>query len=395
MNQAVFTQKLQQRPTPKISDDVLLISADNHVNEPPNVFVDRVPAHLKDRAPRILEGTDGGEGWSFDGKTPKRTFGIEAMAGYERKDFKLSGLRFADLRPGNYDGYEHLKDIDLDGLYGSVCFPDAGIGLFSMPDPELAAACMRAYNDWILEDFQAADPKRIAGLALLPVDQGIDLAIAEMQRTAKKGARGCFIPGMPEVPYNHPEHYEELWRAASDLDMTLAFHRNHGGKPDKTDWDELVEQRVSIGGIVLRYFSAVRPLSYMIFAGVFERHPKLKIVGAEVDCGWVPFWVQTMVNHWETQKSWFPVKLERSPADFVGVNIFTSNIDDYVGYDLVKSGKYPYLANMTMFSSDYPHSATIWPHSVEVAEKMTDGMNLVDKRKVLGGNAARVYKFDL
>jgi predicted TIM-barrel fold metal-dependent hydrolase len=177
--------------------------------------------------------------------------------------------------------------------------------------------------------------------------------------------------------------------------MTLAFHRNHGGKPDKTDWDELVEQRVSIGGIVLRYFSAVRPLSYMIFAGVFERHPKLKIVGAEVDCGWVPFWVQTMVNHWETQKSWFPVKLERSPADFVGVNIFTSNIDDYVGYDLVKSGKYPYLANMTMFSSDYPHSATIWPHSVEVAEKMTDGMNLVDKRKVLGGNAARVYKFDL
>jgi predicted TIM-barrel fold metal-dependent hydrolase len=384
----IALEKLQdpQRLDPRIK----LISADNHVNEPRDVFTARVPQHLRDKAPRVMEGVDGGEGWSYDGKTPKRTFGIEAMAGFEKKDYKLGGMRFDDLRVGNYDPAEHLKDMDIDGIYASVVYPDAGIGLYNL-ESELAVACMKAYNDWILDDFQAHNPKRLVGLALLPTIQGIDIAVAEMERCAKKGAKGCFIPGGPDVPYNHPTHYEKLWSAASDLNLAMAFHRNHGGKPDKSEWDELVDQRVSIGGIVTRYFSGVRPLSYMIFAGVFERHPRLRIVGAEIDCGWVPFWVQTMVHHWENQKSWFPVKLKTSPDQFIGVNIFTSNIDDYVGYDLVKTGKYPYLANMTMFSSDYPHSATIWPNSQAIAVKMTEGMKEEDKVKVLGGNTMRLY----
>ena len=171
-----------------------------------------------------------------------------------------------------------------------------------------------------------------------------------------------YIPGNPSVPYNHPTHYEPLWRTATNS-ITLCFHRNHGGPPDKTDWDRVVEDRVSIGGIVTRYFSAVRPFSYLIFAGVFDRYPDLKIVGAEVDCGWVPFWVQTLVHHWDIQKSWFPVKLQHDPAEFIGKNLFTTNVDDYVGYDLIKTGLFPYLSSMTMFSSDYPHSATIWPNS--------------------------------
>jgi len=110
----------------------------------------------------------------------------------------------------------------------------------------------------------------------------------------------------------------------------------------------------------------VRPFSYLIFSGLFDRYPNLKIVGAEIDCGWVPFWVQILVPHWEVQTSWFPVKLKHSPVDFIGKNIFTTNVDDYVGYDLIKTGLFPYLSGMTMFSSDYPHSATIWPNSRQV-----------------------------
>jgi predicted TIM-barrel fold metal-dependent hydrolase len=139
----------------------------------------------------------------------------------------------------------------------------------------------------------------------------------------------------------------------------------------------------------------VRPFSYLIFAGVFDRYPNLNMVGAEVDCGWVPFWVQTLVHHWEVQTSWFPVKLQHSPADFIGKNIFTTNVDDYVGYDLIETGLFPYLSSMTMFSSDYPHSATIWPNSRSVALQMTKGMKPEDARKALSENAVRVFGFNI
>lgn len=371
--------------------DCRIISADNHINEPPWVF-DRVPAALRDRAPKMMRGADGGDGWSFDGGPPKRTFGIEAMAGFAKKDFRLSGLTFDQLRPGNYDGAAHLKDMDIDGVYGSVTYPANVIYVYIMPDREMALACLRSYNDWILEDFEAADRKRLVSLPLLPTEDGIEACLAEFDRVMAKGARALFIPGMPERPYNDP-YYDPLWKAASDANVALTFHRTFGGRPDKSDWDELVDQKVSVGGIVFRYFSSVRPLTYMIFAGIFDRFPKLKIVAGEVDAGWIPFWVQTMDHQWESQQSWFPQKLEHKPSDFVGVNVFTTAIDDYVGYDLIATGKYPELANATMFSSDYPHSATIWPNSAAVAEKATKAMTPEDRRKVLEGNAVRVFGF--
>ena len=391
---------METNPTqrePDLLDElgVTLISSDSHVNEPRDLFTSRFPKHLVDKAPRVIDGLDGGEGWSIDGTPPKRTYGLEAMAGFEKKDYRASGLRFDQLRPGNYDGAEHLKDLDIDGMHASVCYPGMGPILYIHPDKEVAAAGTVAYNDWILDDFQSADPKRLCALAIAPTELGIDHAVAEMKRVVRKGARAMYIPGNPAVPYNHPDHYEPLWQAAEELDITLCMHRNHGGKPQPSDWDRLDGDKVSIGGIVTRYFSAVGPFSYMIFSGVFERYPRLRIVNAEVDCGWVPFWVQTMDHHWDIQKSWFPVKLSCPPSEFIGKNLFTSNVDDYVGYDLIKTGLYPYLAGMSMFSSDYPHSATIWPNSRQVAIKMAEGMKAEDARKAFGGNAARVFGFDI
>jgi predicted TIM-barrel fold metal-dependent hydrolase len=374
---------------------IKLISSDNHVNEPRDLFLSRFPAHLKDKAPRVVEGKDGGEGWSLAGEIPKRTYGLEAMAGFDKSEYRISGLRYEQLRPGNYLGAEHVKDMDIDGVYASVCYPGFAASLYTHPDKEVAAAGFRAYNDWILDEFQAADPKRLCGLTMAPLELGVDHAVAELERVVKKGCRAMYIPGSPSTPYNNNAHYERFWAAADAHGVTLCMHRNHGGPPDKTEWDFHSEDRVSIGGIVTRYFSCIRPFSYLIFNGIFERHPGLKMVGAEVDCGWVPFWAQTLSHHWDIQKSWFPVKLKTDPVEFIGRNIFTTNVDDYVGYDLIKTGLFPYLSSMTMFSSDYPHSATIWPHSRDVAIKMTNGMKPEDARKVLSENAARVFGFQV
>ena len=129
-----------------------VISADCHVNEPPWVF-DRVPAGYRDRAPRMLRGADGGDGWSFDGAPPKRTFGVEAMAGRVKADYQASGLRFDEILPGNYDGAAHVADMELDGIDVSVVYPAQAIFTYVEPDRGLAMACMSAYNDWLLEDF--------------------------------------------------------------------------------------------------------------------------------------------------------------------------------------------------------------------------------------------------
>src|ERR1700741_1158686 len=259
---------------------IKLISSDNHVNEPRDLFLKRFPAHLKDKAPRVVEGKDGGEGWSIRGETPHRTYGLEAMAGFGRSDYRISGLRYSDLRPGNYDGAEHLKDMEIDGVYASVCYPGMGPSFYVHPDKEVAAAGFVAFNDWMIDDFQSADPKRLCGLAIAPTELGIDHAVAELKRMVKKGVRAMYIPASPSVPYNHRTHYEPLWQAAHEHGVTLCMHRNHGGPSDKTDWDFLDQDRVSIGGIVTRYFTAIRPFSYLIFAGVFDRYPDLKLVAA-------------------------------------------------------------------------------------------------------------------
>jgi predicted TIM-barrel fold metal-dependent hydrolase len=365
-----------------------IISADCHVNEPPHVF-DRVPDALKDRVPAIRRGADGGDGWSFDGGPPKRTFGIEATAG--RAEKKLTGLRFDEILPGNYDGAAHVADMAADGVDVSVVYPGNAIFVYTVEDRELGVACLRSYNDWVLDDFQAASPDHIVGLPMLPVDDGMDLCLAEVERLLAKGARGLFIPGNPVRPYHDP-YYDPLYARAAEAGAALTFHRTFGGKPSEADWAELVDLEVTAAGTVYRFFSAIRPFTYMVFGGVFSRHPELKLVGAEVNFGWLPFWAQTMEQNFDVRADLgdASVGADKRPTDHLGTNLFVTVLDDHVGFRLVAD--HPWMADTAMFSSDYPHSVTLWPNSASVARELTDGLPADAAAKLLAGNAARVYR---
>lgn len=365
-----------------------IISADCHINEPPTVF-DRVPAALRDRAPRMLRGADGGDGWSFDGGPPKRTFGIEAVAGQAVK--KLSGLRFDEILPGNWDGTAHVADMELDGIDVSVVYPANAIFTYVDEDRELAMACMRSYNDWILDDFQGAAPTRIVGLPMLPVDDGIDTCVAEFERCLTKGARGMFVPGFPKQPYHDLDYYSPLYARAAEAGVPLTFHRTFGGKPSEADWDELINQKVTTAGTVYRFFSAVKPFTYMVLGGVFATHPDLRFVAAEVNFGWLPFWAQTMEQNVDVRTAMADdtVGSDLRPTDHLGRNLFVTVLDDEVGFALVKS--HPWLADCAMYSTDYPHSVTLWPNSSEHVPKLTAGLDAAAATKILSGNAARVY----
>ena len=296
-----------------------IISADCHICEPPHVF-ENVPAALRDRTPKMVRGLDGGDGWSFDGAPPKRTFGIEATAGQAAGNLKISGLRFDEIMPGNYNGTAHVADMDIDGIDVSVVYPSSAIFTYVEPDRELALACMRSYNDWVLQEFAGDAPDRIVALPMLPVDDGMDVCVAEFERCQALGAKAMFVPGFPVQPYNSP-YFDPLYARAAETGIPLTFHRTFGGKPPDVDFDEVINQQITTAGTVYRFFAAIKPFTYMVMSGVFARHPALKFVGAEVNFGWLPFWAQTMEQNFDIRSAFVDehtVGTEMRPTDHLG-----------------------------------------------------------------------------
>jgi predicted TIM-barrel fold metal-dependent hydrolase len=369
-----------------------VISADNHLIDPRDLYVRRMPKEFRDRAPRVLRGADGGDGWSFDGGPPKRTFGLEAVAGQpdHKGKYKPTGMTWDEIMPGNYDGKAHLADMDRDGIDGAVVYPLVAMAAYSVPDSAFRVALMQTYNDWLLDEFEATDRSRLVGLCALPVDDPIDVSVAEVRRCAAKGARGFFVPGSPERPYWAPV-YDPLWRAVSETNTAVSFHRNHGGKPRADEAPMLDVPGMNVGGIAVRFFSAVTPLTYMIFTGVFERFPDLKIVAGEVNCGWMPFWLENMDQNYSQQRHWAQLPFDRLPSSYAGENVFVTTLDDHVGFAAIRDDAR--MARAVMYSIDYPHSTTLWPNSARHISELTTGMDEATRGNVLAGNADRVYHF--
>jgi predicted TIM-barrel fold metal-dependent hydrolase len=366
-----------------------IISADSHVNEPYNLWQDRLPANLRDQGFKLVDCDDGGQGWTFEGRKPS-SYGLGAVA-HTQGDFtkyKERGLRFADLPKGNYDPAEHLKDQDRDGIDASVIYPSEAIKLYKINDKALRLASFRAYNDWVAQEFAAHDPSRILPLALIPADDDIGEAVAELQRAAATGHRGAIIPTyLYERDYSDP-YFEPLWDAAEATEMPLHFHRviakersSPTGGPNKAAWT---------AATVLRFFAAMDPISYMMFGGIFHRHPKLKVVSAESNFGWWPFFVQQCDDQWKRSRYWSESILTEEPSAYFRRHVFVTFMDDVVGCANLRF----IGADNFMFSTDYPHSVTLWPNSREyIATMMKEGnVSASDQEKLLAGNAARLYK---
>jgi predicted TIM-barrel fold metal-dependent hydrolase len=154
-----------------------------------------------------------------------------------------------------------------------------------------------------------------------------------------------------------------------------------------------MEQQVTVAGTVERFFSGVRPLTYAIFGGVFERHPGLHLIDAEINMGWIPFWAETMDQQFDNkfyQRSG-GVTISRKPSEFLGDNVFVTVLDDHVGFRMLAEGLFPALADIAMFSSDYPHSVCLWPNTRQHVDKLTVGLSEEDATKILSGTATRLY----
>jgi predicted TIM-barrel fold metal-dependent hydrolase len=352
-------------------------SADSHVVEPLDLWVERLPRHLRERAPRIEE-VDGRWVFRVEGLPPRKLGNPSAKGDTDTQ-------RAAGFRPGGSDPDRRARDLDEDGVWGEVLYPTIALFGFMIADPELRWEVARAYNDWLAETFAAAST-RFAGAAMIPV-QEVDAAVTEIERIAGLGLRSIMLPMQPPAgaPYNR-DNYDPMWAAAQAHGMPVSFHVGTGANP--------VYER-GPGGAVINYvevgLGAARTLGYLAASGVLARFPDLHVVMVECGAGWLAWLLERMDEAFEEHAGWVQPKLPEPPSFYVraqGHVTFGNDAAGVVNRDF--TGVEPLL-----WASDYPHPEGTWPHTRATLDRIFADVDPDDRRRIVYQTTARLYGLEM
>ena len=360
---------------------LVLISADSHVTEPGDLWTKQLPPAFRDRAPAFKDAYA-----SRGGRPP---LGLKGQSASDMKRAAESKqLRYDDRLAGR-DPVERLKAMALDGVGGEVLYPTLAGRLFYLEEAALQQACFQAYNDWLVE-YCAAAPKRLFGVAAIAA-YDIEAAVKEITRCKKAGLRGAMIWQYPpkELPFTS-DHYERLWAAAQDLEMPVSLHISTGHGPSKGFRNErgMESYRRTINGRTQEIMDA---LFDIIFSGVLERFSALKLVVVENEVGWIPFWLQQCDRYFERYRFADPLTIKNRPSEYFHRQIYATFFNDQVGALSLSS----WGVDNCMWSSDYPHSNTTWPHSRDVILRDLGYLPFDARSKLVKDNVARLYKLDV
>lgn len=368
--------------------DYKLISADSHVSEPTDLWVNGVDKKYRDRAPRLIENPKDPQGayFYYEGYEP-HPIGIGLAAGKSPEELAkfLPTASYADARAGGWDPAERLKDNELDGVEADVLYTTLGFRIFWLKDEGLQADCFRVYNDWLAQYCSYA-PKRMTGLALISLYDP-KAGARELERCKKMGLKGAMIwcSPPPEQPYSS-EVYDPFWAAAQEMQMPISLHAITGmGVESQWDFKERYMRATVLSHEVERSFSV------LIFCGVLDRFPNLQVVSAENNCGWIPYYLQRMDRSFERTRFAAGYKIKLKPSAYFQRQMHCTYIDDYVGV----ANRHFIGVDRMMWSSDYPHQASSWPNSQEVVQRDFTDASKEDRFKITRGNVAKLYGFEL
>ena len=362
-----------------------LISADSHFVEPPNMWAERMDKKFRDRAPRTVKGLNGraGEWFVCENITPMSVAGFFG-AGVPSPELPEHNKKGFDEAPKSvWDPAYRIADQDRDGVRAEVIYTSMGMPLFGLDDAELRYSCFRAFNDWATE-YCSYDPKRLVPLGLITLED-IPLAVDELQRIAKQGMRGAMIWAEPpdDRPYSHPD-YEPFWAAAQDLNMPLSLHiltaRSGTGANQASGKGFLLS-------LATLHHQIERSISEMVYGGVLEKFPGLKIVSAENDVGWMAYLMYRLDIVQRRLGALGNMDLPKRASDYVKRQVYATFIADPVFVDSL----HRYGPDNTMWSSDYPHTAATFPRSREIVNKRLGMLPDEELRKIVHDTAARVY----
>jgi predicted TIM-barrel fold metal-dependent hydrolase len=379
-----------------------LVDADAHIDPPYEFWKDYLPAHLREFAPRIEEEDDC-DYIVFEGKR-RPVLMINNQAGRDAKNYKMKG-KISEQRDARSPA-KRLADMDLDGIQAAVLFGGGPLGTMNS---ELYIASFEAYNRW-LWDFCGSDRKRLVGAAYLPM-RDLDETIGLMRNAAKLGFRSVNIPAFPQSAdgistsakvaninlaqgaalsgdpsgtksYAQPE-FDRLWAEVQDLDLTVTIHL--GGRTPRFG-----EKEHFLPDLVMSKLAMAEPIGITIYGGVFERFPKLRFGTIESGVGWMAWMSEYMDRIWERHRYWTENKLPQPPSFYMERNVFGSFIHDRTG---ILMRDLPGGRNI-MWSSDYPHSETSFPHSHDVIARDFEGVPEADIQEIVCDRARRLFFVD-
>jgi predicted TIM-barrel fold metal-dependent hydrolase len=317
-------------------------------------------------------------------------------SGDELKEFMKKGQEegYITARPSGWDPVERLKDQDIDGVEAEVLYTTLGMTLFGLHDADMQRACFKAYNDW-LSEFCSHNRNRLIGAALISLED-IGEGVKELERARKIGLKGAMIWGAPprERPYTSKE-YDPFWAAAQELEMPLSLHVITGKKPPKTEVEREKVRTARDQSFVRGYMNLIhevqRSLTDIIFSGVMMRFPKIRIVSAENDTGWIAHYMYRMDHAFDKFGALMADKLDMKPSEYVRRNVWATFQDDPIGPMLFKF----FGGDNFMWASDFPHTDSTWPNSLKVIEQDFEGVPADVKQKIICDNAAKLYHIDL
>jgi predicted TIM-barrel fold metal-dependent hydrolase len=398
-----------------IVDIPRIISVDDHVVEPPDLWTKRLPAKYQGKGPRVVRDrarfsftggtfayekgvTDGDwcDWWLYDELVypfPK----LSAAVGFD--DLDVTPTTFDEIRPGCWIQSERLADMDANHVDASICFPNTlprfcGQTFYEQGvkreggDPELARLCVAAYNDWMIDEWCAGDGKgRLIPLTMIPLWDA-ELAAAEVRRCAANGSFAVAFSENPHplgLPSIHSGHWDPFFTACQETDTVVCMHIGSSSRMPATSPDAPF-----IVSSTLTFQNAMGSMLDYIFSGTLERFPTLKIAYSEGQVGWMPYVLERADKLWaERSDNSFGTSLPRPPTSYIPGRVYGCIFDDETGL----RNRDAVGIDQICFETDYPHADSTFPHSKKVAADISAqaGLDAEETYKLVRGNAIRAF----
>lgn len=365
--------------------ETLAISVDDHIIEPPHLWQSRLPERLREAGPRVVELDDGTEAWQYEDNIVQTTRGNTRTApGFDDNPHGIA--RFGEMRPGCYDPVARLADMDLDGVWAQVNFPDfcrfAGHRFLVGKDKELSALCISAYNDFVVEEWCAADPARLAAVGILPL-WDVEAAVAEVERIADSGVAAIAFSENPTtlgLPSVYTDHWDPLWAAISHTGLPVCLHIGSSSKLLSSSPDAPPPVALTFVGA-----NSMMACADWLFSGVLERFPSLRIAFSEGGAGWVPYVL-------ERADEVFDELGDVLAATVAPRELFARHMYVCIMHDDVALGSLDLIGeDNIMWEADYPHESGTFPNSRAILERSLQGVPDHQAVKVAETNARRLF----
>jgi predicted TIM-barrel fold metal-dependent hydrolase len=368
-----------------------VISVDDHVVEPPHLFEGRLPAALQARAPKIVETRRGHQVWEFEGERYWQV-GMNAVAGRRLDSVQLEPFRFDQMRPGCYAIEPRVADMDVNGVWASLNFPSQITGFcgrvfFGAHERDLGAACVRAWNDWLFEEWYEPYPERIIplGIAYL-ADPAI--AVDEVRRNAARGFRSVTLPERPHA-VGLPSlwdraHWDPLIEACVDTDTVISLHVGSAGTHDLPPGSPASQLAATLFGQL-----SMTACAEWLWSEYPRRYPTLKIALSEGGIGWVAMLLDRL--DYIVDNSNYGAGWDERPSTVLQRNFWFCTLEDHSTIDTRDRIGVDHI----MVEVDYPHGDSTWPDTQRVIERAWGHIAPAERRKMCCENAAALYRHPL